>query len=65
MGRDPLFFLTKCSGDIIISYAKDNEYFCTRMEFTKMFVISLDFADTKTNKNIPKGMTYRIEEVFD
>ena len=30
-----------------------------------MFVMSLDFADTKTNKNIPKGMTYRIEEVFD
>ena len=48
-------FISKCSGDIIILYA----IFCTIMDFTNMFVMSLDFSDVKNNKNMSKGMTYR------
>ena len=33
--------------------------FCTRMDFTKIFVMSLDFADIKYIKNMSMGMTYR------
>ena len=36
-----------------------NAIFCLRIDFTKMFVMSLDFADVKNNKNMSKGMTYR------
>ena len=44
----------KCSGDIIISYMEDYAIFCTRMDFTKMFVISLDFTDIKTTITCPR-----------
>ena len=47
MGRNSLFFISKCSGDIMISYAEVYENSCTRMEFTKMFVMALDFAAAK------------------
>ena len=33
--------------------------FCTRMDFTKMFVKSLDFAKMKNIENMSMGMTYR------
>ena len=33
--------------------------FCTRMEFTKKIVMSLDFAEIENNENMSKGMTYR------
>ena len=32
---------------------------CTRIDFIKIFVMSLDFADVKNSENMPKGMTYR------
>ena len=31
--------------------------FCTRIDFTNMFEMSLDFADVKHNENMSKGMT--------
>ena len=33
--------------------------FCTRMDFTNMFVMSLDFAVIKNIENMYMGMTYR------
>ena len=30
-----------------------------RIDVTKMFVMSLDFADVTNNENMSKGMTYR------
>ena len=33
--------------------------FCTKMDFTKMFVMSLDFAEIKNIENMSMGMTYR------
>ena len=33
--------------------------FCTRMDVTKMFVMSLDFAEIKKHKKMPVGMTYK------
>ena len=33
--------------------------FCTRIDFTNIFVMSLDFADVKNNFDMSKGMTYR------
>ena len=35
-------------------------FFCTSIDFTKIFVMSLDFANVKNNFNISKGMTYRM-----
>ena len=32
---------------------------CTRMDFIKMFVMSLDFALIKNIENMSMGMTYR------
>ena len=59
-GRKSLFFIPKCSGDIIISYMEVCEIFCTRIDFTNNFVMSLDFADVKNNhENMSKGMAYR------
>ena len=57
-GRKYLFFILKCLGDIIISYMADYAIFCTGMDFTKKFVMALDFADV--NKNMSKGMAYRM-----
>ena len=42
-----MFFISKCSGDIVILYMEVDAIFCTRMDFTKMFVMSLDFAEIK------------------
>ena len=33
--------------------------FCTRMDFIKMFVMSLDFAEIKNIENMSIRMTYR------
>ena len=54
-----MFFISKCSGDIIISYMEVNAIFCTQIDFTIIFVMSLDFADVINNVNMSKGMTYR------
>ena len=45
-----MFFISKWSGDIIISYMEEYAIFCTRIDLTEMFVMSLDFADVKDNK---------------
>ena len=42
-----MFFISKCSGDIIISYMEVSEFFCTIMDLTNMFEMSLDFAEIK------------------
>ena len=44
---------------MIISYMEKYAIFCTRIDFRKMFVVSLDFADVKNNETMSKGMTYR------
>ena len=55
-----MFFVSsKCSGDITVSYMKVCASFYTRKDFTKMFVISLDFAEIKIIKKMSIGMTYR------
>ena len=33
--------------------------FCTRMDFTNMFVMSLDFVEIKNIENMSMRMTYR------
>ena len=33
--------------------------FCTRMDFSKMFVMSLDFAEINNIENMSMGMRYR------
>ena len=53
-GRKSLFFISKYSGDKLISYMEVYAIFCTRMDFTKMFVMSLDVADIKTMKTCPR-----------
>ena len=58
-GCNSLFYISKCSGDMIISYMEVYAIFCTRIDFTKMFVMSLDFEEIKYIKNRPMGMTYR------
>ena len=55
MGRNSLFFISKCSEDLIISYAKVYANFCRIMDFTKMFVMSLDFADAKNYRKHVQG----------
>ena len=52
-------FNSKCSGDIFISYMEVSAIFCTRMDFTKMFEMSLEFVEIKNIKNMSIGMTYR------
>ena len=58
-GRKYFFFISKFSGDIIISYMKVDAIFCTRIDFTSMLVMSLDFAEIKNIENMSMGMTYR------
>ena len=48
-----MFFISKCSGEIIISYMEVSAIFCTRMDFTNMFEMSLEFAEI--------AMTYRTQ----
>ena len=59
MGRKSLFFISKCSGDIIISYMGVSAIFCKRMDFTNMIELSLDFAEIKDIENMSIGMTLR------
>ena len=60
-GHDSLFFDSKCSGVIIIiiSYMEANAIFCTRIDFTKIIVMSLDFVDVINKESISKRMAYR------
>ena len=46
-----MFFISMYS----IVCRSDYAIFCTRMDFTKMIVMSLDFADVKNNENMSKG----------
>ena len=39
---------------------EDYKIFYTRIDLTKMIVMSLDFADVNNNKNMSKGMTDRM-----
>ena len=55
-----MFFISNFSGDIIISHMEVRAIFCTRMNFSKMFVMSLDFAEIKNIENMSMGMTYRM-----
>ena len=55
-----MFFISKCSGDIIISYMEVYAIFCTRMVFKMFFVMSLDFAEIKNIENMSMGMIYRM-----
>ena len=43
-----MFVISKCSGDTIISYMEVYAIFCERIDFDKIFVMSLDFAHVKT-----------------
>ena len=54
-----MFIISKCSGDIIVSYMDVYAIFCTRMESTIYFVMSLDFAEIKHIKNMSMGISYR------
>ena len=38
--------------------------FCMRVDFTKIFVKSLDFVDVKNIDNMSKGTTYRTHYVL-
>ena len=58
-GRKLLLFISNRSGDIIISHMEVSAIFCTRMDFTNMFEISLDLAEIKNIENMSMGMTYR------
>ena len=58
-GHNVLLFISKCSGGIIISYMEVSAILCTRMDFTNMFKLSLDFAEIKNIENMSMGMTYR------
>ena len=42
-----------------ISYMEVYAIFCTRMDFTEMFAMSLDFAEIKNIENMSMGMAYR------
>ena len=48
----------------MISFLEVYPIFCTRMDFAKLFVMSLDFADVKNNENMSKGMTYRTHKAL-
>ena len=58
-GRRFLFFISKCSGDIIMSYMEVSAIFSSIMDFTNMFEMSLDFAEVKNIENMSMGMIYR------
>ena len=62
--RTSLFFISKRSGDIIISYMEIYAIYCSRMNFAKLFVMSLDFAEIKNIENISMGMTYRTHQAL-
>ena len=54
-----MFFISKCSGDIIISYMEVNAFFVQEWILQKKFVMSLDFVEIKNIENMSMGMTYR------
>ena len=56
----PDFDQSKCSGDLIISYMEVSTIFCTRMDFTKLFEMSLDFMEIQNIENMSMGLTYRV-----
>ena len=41
--------------DMIISYMEAHEIFCTRMDFTKKNVTSLDFSEIKNIEKLSMG----------
>ena len=55
-----MFFILKCSGDLMISYMEISTVFCTRMDFKKMFEMSLDFTEIRNIENMSMGLTYRV-----
>ena len=42
-----------------IVFGGQSTIFCTRMDFTKMFLMSLDLAKIKNIENMPMGITFR------
>ena len=50
-----MFFFSKCSRDIIISYVEENTIVCTKFVLTQKFVMSLDSVDAKNNEIRVKG----------
>ena len=58
-GCNSFVYISKGSGDIIISYMEVYAIFCTRIDFRELFVISLDFAEIKIIENMSMVMTYR------
>ena len=55
-----MFFISKFSGEILMSYMEVYAIFCTRMDFTNFFVMPLDFAEIKNIKNMSMWMIYRM-----
>ena len=55
MGRNSLFYISKCSRDLILSYVKVYAIVCTKMDFKKLFAMSLDFADAKNSQRRGQG----------
>ena len=67
-GRKFLFFISKCSGDILFKKKKKKKYRiwrsaqfsvqeCNLTYFYKKVVMSLDFAEIKNIENMFMGMT--------
>ena len=44
----------------MISYIEVGATFCTRMDYTKIFVMSLDFVEIKNIENMSMGITYTV-----
>ena len=55
-----MFFISNCLGNIVLSYMDVYAIFCTRIDFTNFFVMSLDFAKIKNIENMSVGMIYRM-----
>ena len=45
----------------MISHMEVSAIFCTKMDFTNIFEMSLDFAEIKTIENMSMWMTYRMQ----
>ena len=55
-----MFFISNYSGDILLSYMEVYAIFCTNIDLTNFFVMSLDFAEIKNIENMSVGMIYRM-----
>ena len=55
MGRNSLLFISKCTGDLNISYAKVYASFYTRMDFTKEMANGIEMAN---------GMSYSTHQAL-